>query len=216
MHCALNDHVPQALRAVGKTVELRPLPASMTMYLDLPSQGLTAVAAQVDLTRGFLVEFDIDARAVDELPAILTGRQWGTALQGFVLFEYPGQTAESVPVAIRLADAGGTLFDIETLPGAGSDGLELRLRNATASPLRLDGLVAWLKRAGRHGLQSLTPATVALRTSLPARTLAPGESVELSLRTERTLDGDGPLCAEFDFDAVRAVPDAVAPLLREA
>jgi hypothetical protein len=121
-----------------------------------------------------------------------------------------GTFKETVPFIGRMSDMAGELFDYTETPDEASGGLNVILKNAIESPLKIKNLKVHLQRDEmllRGEIQRLQAATKeGLKESLPLL-LGPNEELRLRVVPSGTIAGTGPLHAVFDLDSVEVVPD---------
>lgn len=196
------------------TVELEPLQAKAVLKLGLPQAGLVQTVetpAEVDLANGFVFEQHVDFADFQDIFAALTATGGvSTLLRGTVVVHTGLPAQDLVPVDLRFADMEGEVFSYDEQTDAGRGGVTASLRNATESPLVIEGLRVWLQREGAQSVGRVS----GLDLSVP-QVVEPDASVTLSIEPEQALPGAGPLDAIFDLSRVKSRPDParILPLI---
>lgn len=195
-------------------VDLEPLQAKAVLKLGLPQAGLgqtVETPAEVDLANGFVFEQQVGFADFQDIFAALTATGGvSTLLRGSVVVNTGLPAQDLVPVDLRFADMEGEVFTYDEQTDAGRGGVTASLRNATESPLVIEGLRVWLQREGAQSVGRVS----GLDLSVP-QVVEPDASVTLSIEPEQALPGTGPLDAIFDLSRVKSRPDParILPLI---
>lgn len=121
-----------------------------------------------------------------------------------------GNLKETIPFIGRMNDMVGELFDYTQVPDEASGGLQVVLRHAIESPVKIKNIAVDLSRGAQavpgHIQKILAITSTGTKESLPLE-LGPTEEMRLLVAPAAPVPGSDPLEAVFDLDEVEVVPD---------
>jgi len=121
-----------------------------------------------------------------------------------------GNVPETIPFIGRMNDMAGELFDYTKAPDEASRGLQVVLRQAIESPVKIKNLAVDLSRGEQAvpgHIQNISAITsTGKKESLPLE-LGPNEEMSFLVVPSAPVPGSDPLDAVFDLDEVEVMPD---------
>lgn len=127
-------------------------------------------------------------------------RRTASLFIGRVEIDVPNHTTEVIPFAARMDDLAGEVFSYEITPSPEGE-LQVTARNEIESPLNVQAIDATITSAGQ------TVRGLVQGGGVPAESLAPGSTLQFTVRPERALPSSTEPEIEFDLGGVLAIPD---------
>jgi len=121
-----------------------------------------------------------------------------------------GEAKETIPFIGRMRDMAGDLFDVTQTPDDAAGTLQVILRNAIESPVKLKDLKVHLRRGDAvvsgqiRQIHAITKEGI--RESFPVQ-LLPDEEIRMIVAPSAPIPGNAPFSAILDLDEVEVVPD---------
>jgi hypothetical protein len=191
----------------GKGVRFEPLAVGsdkVDFRLATPPSGdlqdMTA-KAQVDFQNGISGTLTM---GLDDFQNAFSAMLGGsiTLLSGQIHIDLGGGETDDVPLAIRMDDLAGEVFDYQVISDAASGGAKVTLCNAIESPLQVNQLSTTLVR----GTAQVAATIQEFQPALPC-TLQPGDNLTCIVVPNSPLNGDESLSVVFDVSGVKIMPD---------
>ncbi len=184
---------------------LEPLIAHGKLRLGLPrgeSVQMVDAVAQVDLANGFRFTERFSISEFQDVFASMSSPSLSSILHGTVVVSTRLAADDLVPVDIRFADMKGEIFLYSKKFGDSPGTLEVTLRNATESKLRIDQLPVSIQQADK-----LVEARIEGTDLAWPLELLPDAKVSFIVHPSQPLSNDRVQDVIFDTSSVITIPD---------